>query len=100
MAPAPRPLGGPRRLAGTSPSESESWDAGDERRLAVCKGREKTRVQTYVVLKLVLVLIIVVNLVEVVLVVEVLELECLAGKIVDRAGDDLFQRRVTSEESI
>lgn len=25
FAPAPRPLGGPRRLAGTSSSESESW---------------------------------------------------------------------------
>ena len=61
--------------------------------------KERNMLQTYVVLEVILIVLIVLNLVKVLVLVEVLELECLAGEVVNCAGDNLFQI-MTSEESI
>lgn len=58
---------------------------GDQRKAT----EERDRIQTYIILEIILIILIVVKVFEVILVIEVLVLKRLAGEVVNRARDDL-----------
>ncbi len=58
---------------------------GDERQVT----KERDRIQTYIILEVILIVLIVIKVVKVILVIEVLVLKRLAGEIVNRARDNL-----------
>lgn len=80
---APR-LGGARRRAGTSSSESSSCQARCQREYPASSINS-----TYIVETVLIVIVILIELI-VIVIIEALVLESLAREVVNGAGDDLF----------